>query len=467
MQAACATIVDLLTSAEEKGEIGVAMPLSKVLKQISAANLYTSRFRFDDDTDDDTRKWIAETFMTSFEKIGAGASTASTPSEPRPASPKAIQSAAKDLPQLYFNQFSHKDDEFVGLIKAMFEDFGIFAEFGVELPVFNGFMHAMQESYKSENPYHNYRHAFDVTQMSYYFVKQTSAASILTNWDIFLLIICCIAHDLDHNGYNNLFHINSQSPLAMIYNDASVMENHHSSLLLKVLGRSETNLLANVDEKQKMEAKQKMVQIILSTDMSSHFDVTNKFKLKVDSGVFGEKDAETGVASEEDRTILQNLLMHASDLSNAARPFPIARRWAYDIIEEFSAQGDLEAELQLPISPMCLRSDFPDDVTKAKMQLGFLDFVVAPMFKGMAAWMTGMQMCLDNLAANRAIYASIKDEEVSLEEAEAKAGAEAEARAEAARAVAEGAGLPAEGGGGAAVGGAAGIDEDDDDGDDV
>ena len=33
-----------------------------------------------------------------------------------------------------------------------------------------------------------------------------------------------VQHDIDHNGLNNNFHINSQSPLAVLYNDSSVLE---------------------------------------------------------------------------------------------------------------------------------------------------------------------------------------------------------------------------------------------------
>ena len=39
--------------------------------------------------------------------------------------------------------------------------------------------------------------------------------------------IAAIVHDLDHRGLNNDFLIKSCDPLALRYNDASPMENHH------------------------------------------------------------------------------------------------------------------------------------------------------------------------------------------------------------------------------------------------
>ena len=44
-----------------------------------------------------------------------------------------------------------------------------------------------------------------------------------------VLLVSTLVHDVDHNGLNNNFHINSQSPLAVLYNDISVLENHHCS----------------------------------------------------------------------------------------------------------------------------------------------------------------------------------------------------------------------------------------------
>ena len=93
-------------------------------------------------------------------------------------------------------------------------------------------------------------------------------------------------HDVDHNGLNNSFHINSQSPLAVLYNDISVLENHHCSFANKLLGRTENNIFANMEAEEQQRARARMIDCVLSTDMSTHFDVTNKFKLLVDSKQF-------------------------------------------------------------------------------------------------------------------------------------------------------------------------------------
>ena len=43
--------------------------------------------------------------------------------------------------------------------------------------------------------------------------------------------------------------------------------------------------------------------------------------------------------------------LHAADMSDPAKPVASAIEWAARAMEELFAQGDLEAELGLPISP--------------------------------------------------------------------------------------------------------------------
>jgi len=399
MQSAAALIIGLIHTAEEQEQFAVAVPLSKVLKQITAANLYAPGFRFKDDVDTDTRRWIAETFSPQVArgKRSAAAPTAAD-SPARPPSPKALAPVAQDLPLLTFNQFSYQEDELAGLARACFDKFGLLEEFRIEDSVFDAFVGAVRKQYNAENAYHNYRHAFDVTQMAYFFVTQTNVGEVLEPMDILLLLMSCLGHDVDHNGLNNAFHTNTQSPLALLYNDTSVMENHHCSQVLSILHQKECNLFANLSPEVAKESRTRMVNIILATDMANHFEVTNKFKLKVDTGSFGEK-REDGLASSEDRDCLLDMLMHASDLSNPTRPFPIAKKWGYDIMEEFCSQGDVEKKLGIPVSPLCERDELTTDEQKSQSQIGFGDFVVGPMYKQLSAYFQcpAMEACVNGL----------------------------------------------------------------------
>ena len=104
-----------------------------------------------------------------------------------------------------------------------------------------------------------------------------------------------------------------------------------------------------------------------------------------------------------------NFLMHSADLSNPVRPFPLAKRWAYLIIDEFTQQGDMEKRLSLPVSPMCDRETLMTDGQKAKMQVDFMDYVVTPMYTLMGDFLPNMDTCLDLLKSNRENYQKIRE----------------------------------------------------------
>lgn len=44
---------------------------------------------------------------------------------------------------------------------------------------------------------------------------QTNLISRLGEMDVFILLISCICHDLDHPGYNNVYQINAKTELAL------------------------------------------------------------------------------------------------------------------------------------------------------------------------------------------------------------------------------------------------------------
>lgn len=43
------------------------------------------------------------------------------------------------------------------------------------------------------------------------------------------LFIASAAHDVDHPGNNNIYEVKTRSKLAILYNDQSVLENHHTA----------------------------------------------------------------------------------------------------------------------------------------------------------------------------------------------------------------------------------------------
>lgn len=63
------------------------------------------------------------------------------------------------------------------------------------------------------------------------------------------MLLSCLGHDLDHTGRSNAFEVSKKSKLALRYNDESVLENHHVSLLFKILKNPDADILSNFSTK--------------------------------------------------------------------------------------------------------------------------------------------------------------------------------------------------------------------------
>ena len=49
------------------------------------------------------------------------------------------------------------------------------------------------------------------------------------------MLVAAAVHDVDHPGRTNGFMVNSGHNLALLYNDISVLENHHLAVAFKLM----------------------------------------------------------------------------------------------------------------------------------------------------------------------------------------------------------------------------------------
>jgi hypothetical protein len=101
--------------------------------------------------------------------------------------------------------------------------------------------------------------------------------------DILGLVVSSAGHDLGHPGYNNNYHINSGSELAIKYNDISCLENFHTSTLFRILRKDENNIFENMDVNDYKHIRKRIVNQILATDMVNHAMVLSSVKAKISS----------------------------------------------------------------------------------------------------------------------------------------------------------------------------------------
>ncbi|KAK1789066.1 hypothetical protein P4O66_015019, partial [Electrophorus voltai] len=225
----------------------------------------------------------------------------------------------------------------------------------------------IHDNYRN-NPFHNFRHCFCVAQMMYSMIYLCNLQEKFTQIDILILMTAAVCHDLDHPGYNNTYQINARTELAVRYNDISPLENHHCAVAFQIFSQPDCNIFSNFDAEAFKQIRQGTITLILATDMARHGEILDCFKQKLETFDF---------TNEEHVTCLKMVLIKCCDISNEVRPMEVAEPWVDCLLEEYFMQSDREKAEGLPVAPFMDR----DKVTKPTAQIGFIKFVLIPMFE--------------------------------------------------------------------------------------
>ena len=222
-------------------------------------------------------------------------------------------------------------------------------------------------------PYHNFTHAFTLVHFAYWMVKNIKVDEFLIKDDILSIVVACIIHDINHPGVNNAYLWKTGDDLAILYNDASVLENMHVSLFYQILKKNngEFNIFDNFNRERYSYIREMIIQGVIDTDMSKHFVIMNILQGKV-----------THEASDKaSRKFLVGLIIHACDLCNLLYEYDNYYKWCLRVTQEFSdqylAEEKLDAEkFGIPTAMF----KYIDHTSFYKTQLGFMNFVVTPMW---------------------------------------------------------------------------------------
>eukprot|EP00929_Paragymnodinium_shiwhaense_P089952 TRINITY_DN50172_c0_g1_i1.p1 TRINITY_DN50172_c0_g1~~TRINITY_DN50172_c0_g1_i1.p1 ORF type:complete len:465 (+),score=125.45 TRINITY_DN50172_c0_g1_i1:191-1585(+) len=253
-------------------------------------------------------------------------------------------------------------------------------------------------------PYHNSIHASDVMATMEFFLSSRMIQSFCGTLDHVVCLMAAACHDVGHTGLNNGFQVATSSGLAIRYNDRSPLEQMHAALAFEIMHFDEECNWISVLKKNYQRGKdtvavnlqssvKKMItSMILNTDNSLHGELVNKWDtfLRVNH-MKGTKDQArvdmvempclTRPDQAEQKQLVLDMVFHLADVSNACKPLPIAMKWTKCLLEEVWLQGDEEAKLGLPISPLCDRSSGSGSVPAG--QAGFISFFIAPAWESL------------------------------------------------------------------------------------
>ncbi|TGZ49519.1 Phosphodiesterase [Temnothorax longispinosus] len=249
----------------------------------------------------------------------------------------------------------------------LFHRYGLFQHFSLDVVTVWKLFTFIEEGYHSTNPYHNSIHATDVTQAMHCFLQEKKIKTHLTNLEIMASLIAAVTHDLDHPGVNQPFLVATSNHLAALYQNTSVLENHHWRSAIGCL--LESGVSAQLPADVRPELQRHISSLILATDITRQQEFLTRFRDYLSNNSLEMKRAE-------DRHFILQIALKCADISNPCRPWDISRKWSYKVCEEFFRQGDYERRLNLPVTPLCDRHT----TSIPKIQTGFFKHVVTPLY---------------------------------------------------------------------------------------
>ncbi|XP_035030653.1 calcium/calmodulin-dependent 3',5'-cyclic nucleotide phosphodiesterase 1A [Hippoglossus stenolepis] len=283
--------------------------------------------------------------------------------------PPTALTALKEVDQWSFDVFSFHEATGDHALKFIVYDlltrYDLVNRFRIPVQALVQFVDALENGYsKHRNPYHNLIHAADVTQTAHFLMLHTGLMHWLSELEILAMVFAAAIHDFEHTGTTNNFHIHTRSEVAIFYNDRSVLENHHISAAYRLMAEEDMNILINLNKDDWRELRSLVIEMVMSTDMSCHFQ-----QIKTMRNALSQTHSI-------DKVKVLSLMLHAADISHPAKAWPLHHRWTHSLMEEFFQQGDKEVDLGLPFSPLCDRKA----TMIAQSQIGFIDFIVEPTF---------------------------------------------------------------------------------------
>lgn len=298
---------------------------------------------------------------------------------------------------------------------SLFQDTGLFEIFKIPVREFMTYFCALENGYR-DIPYHNRVHAADVLHAVWFLTTKpipgfqqihnehvtgsdtdsdsgispgrvpyasSKCCSISDDsygclaWnvpalEIMALYVAAAMHDYDHPGRTNAFLVATNAPQAVLYNDRSVLENHHAASAWSLfLSRPEFNFLSSLDHVEFKRFRFLVIEAILATDLKKHFDFLAEFNTKVND----VNSPGIDWTNENDRLLVCQVCIKLADINGPAKGRDIHLQWTEGIVNEFYEQGDEETSLGLPISPFMDRSS----PQLAKLQESFITHIVGPL----------------------------------------------------------------------------------------
>ncbi|KFP79727.1 cAMP-specific 3',5'-cyclic phosphodiesterase 4B, partial [Acanthisitta chloris] len=288
------------------------------------------------------------------------------------------------------------------IMYAIFQERDLLKTFKISSDTFVTYMMTLEDHYHSDVAYHNSLHAADVAQSTHVLLSTPALDAVFTDLEILAAIFAAAIHDVDHPGVSNQFLINTNSELALMYNDESVLENHHLAVGFKLLQEEHCDIFQNLTKKQRQTLRKMVIDMVLATDMSKHMSLLADLKTMVET----KKVTSSGVLLLDNYTDRIQDKIHPDLLSTLMTNCLRTGSWENSL--HFSTS--FCCWCPLTCCPYCgISPSHRGFWVQVHMSLvGFIDYIVHPLWETWADLVQpDAQDILDTLEDNRNWYQSM------------------------------------------------------------
>uniref|UniRef100_A0A667X6M5 Phosphodiesterase n=1 Tax=Myripristis murdjan TaxID=586833 RepID=A0A667X6M5_9TELE len=396
IEAPITKVINIINAAQESSPVTVAEALDRVLEILRTTELYSPQLASKED-DPHTNDLVGGLMSDGLRRLSGNEYVFSkNMSQSQLAIPVTLNDVPPSIAEMLddeerweFNILeleaaTHKRPlTYLGL--KIFTSFGVCEFLNCSEATLRSWLQLIEASYHSSNSYHNSTHAADVLHATAYFLRKERVKSSLDQLDEVAALIAATVHDVDHPGRTNSFLCNAGSELAILYNDTAVLESHHAALAFQLTVRdSKSNIFKNTDRNQFRTLRQAIIDMVLATEMTRHFEHVNKFVNSINkpmAAIEDESSDSEGQAnfrnSPENRLLIKRMMIKCADVANPCRPLELCIEWAGRISEEYFAQTDEEKRQGLPVvMPVFDRNT----CSVPKSQISFIDYFITDMF---------------------------------------------------------------------------------------
>uniref|UniRef100_A0A8D8WKA7 Phosphodiesterase n=2 Tax=Cacopsylla melanoneura TaxID=428564 RepID=A0A8D8WKA7_9HEMI len=249
------------------------------------------------------------------------------------------------LDSLGFNDFSLEPNEMILAAVRMFDELQLINEFNIKREVLYKFLVTIKRNYR-QVPYHNWWHAFNVTQMMFSILINCEMTNTFSDLEVLGMVVGCLCHDLDHRGTNNEFQKIASSNLAQLYGTTSTLEYHHFNQAVMILNSEDHNILSSLSSEEYSIVMNALKNSILATDLSTYFGNQSRFFTLISTKTYSW-------SLEDHRDILRSILMTSADIAASTKPWDIQYQISLLVKDEFFSQGDKERN-ELKLQPKAM-----------------------------------------------------------------------------------------------------------------